>query len=348
MSQLPNYRINAHGHLLPDPVEIPKFMKEKGYFWIEEDRSFMCQGNWRRPITDSSFFLDDKLKWMDDHQIDHMVVITLSQLYANGLSKQAAKDIHSWYNDYQALLQAHHKDKLTCGFVVQPAYIDQALNEIERCVSKLRLKVLCLPTHFQDRSGTWRSTAHESVNPIWDLANKLELAVEIHPYDGQKFIQLEDKTWRFHLIWMCAQTADHYHDYTLNNGPHKYDKVRVCYAHGNQYAVINQGRRRQGYEGRPDLFEGKTHPDAFIGHKNIFFDTLVHDPLSLEMLIRRHGVSQIVAGLDDPYPLGEMDGIAGGYPGSVIDQLVDNAVITLEQKADIWNENVRKWLNLHI
>lgn len=341
----PNYRrINAHGHLLPDPIQIPKFMKEKGYFWIDDDRKFMLQGDWRRPVTDPSFFLEEKLTWMEANHIDHMVVITLSQLYANGLPKQAAYDMHLWYNEYQALLQAHHKSKLTCGMVIQPAYMDQALKEIERCVTKLKLKVLCLPTHYQDKTGVWRSTAHESCNPIWQLANDLHLAVEVHPYDGQKFIQLEDKTWRFHLIWMCAQTADHYHDYTLNNNHSRYPNLRVCYAHGNQYSMINQGRRRQGYEGRPDFFEGKTHPDNAIGHPNIYFDTLVHDPLSLEMLIRRHGISQIVTGLDDPYPLGEMNGIAGGYPGSVIDTLLDEGLITSDDRSNIWGDNVKNWL----
>ena len=71
-------KINVHGHLLPNPEQIPQFMKDKGYFWIENDRSYMCQGNWKRPITAPSFFLDEKLQWMDDQHIDHMVVITLS------------------------------------------------------------------------------------------------------------------------------------------------------------------------------------------------------------------------------------------------------------------------------
>jgi len=342
---VPQYRrINAHGHLLPEPKEIPQFMKDKRYFWIDEDKSFMRQGNWKRPITDPSFFLGEKLDWMNAYHIDHMVVVTLSQLYCNGYDQQSTKDIHSWYNDYQGLLQAQHKQTLTCGMVVQPAYMDQALREIERCVSKLKLKVLCLPTHYEDQKGKWHTTAHESVDPIWHLADELGLAVQIHPYDGQKIINLEDATWRFHLVWMCAQTADHYHDYTLSNHHNRYPNLRVCYAHGNQYSVINQGRRKQGYEGRPDLFEGKAHPDDAIGHKNIYFDTLVHDPLSLEMLVRRHGVSQVVAGLDDPYPLGEMNGINAGYPGYVIDQNVESKVISTDQRSEIWSDNVLRWL----
>ena len=62
------------------------------------------------------------------------------------------------------------------------------------------------------------------------------------------------------------------------------------------------------------------------------------------MLIRRHGVSQIVAGLDDPYPLGEMDGITDGYPGKVIDEVVESGVITASDRKEIWNDNVLRWI----
>lgn len=345
----PNYtRINAHGHLLPYPEEIPTFMKDKQYFWIDEDRTYMRQGSWKRPITAKSFFLDEKLAWMEEQHIDHMVVITLSQLYGNGMPKSAVYDMHQWYNEYQALLQAHHIKTLTTSMVVQPAYMDQALREIERCVTKLKLKVLCLPTHYLSSDGQWLSTAHSSVDPIWSLANDLGLAVEIHPYDGPKFIRLQDQSWRFHLVWMCAQTADHYHEYTLRGLYDHYRQVRVCYAHGNQYAVMNHGRRIQGYEGRPDLFVGGRHPSKALGMDNIYFDTLVHDVLSLEMLKRRFGSEQIVAGLDDPYPLGEMEGIASGYPGSVIDSCVEQNVLSHEERSDIWSRNVERWLGFSV
>ena len=48
--------------------------------------------------------------------------------------------------------------------------------------------------------------------------------------------------------------------------------MRVCFAHGGQLAQMNLGRRIQGFDGRPDLFEGKEHPRKAVGHKNIFFE----------------------------------------------------------------------------
>ena len=36
--------------------------------------------------------------------------------------------------------------------------------------------------------------------------------------------------------------------------------------------------------GRPDLFEKLEDPRKTLGHKNLFFDTLVHDSHTLELL----------------------------------------------------------------
>ena len=54
-------RINGHSHLLPYPEQIPSFMKEKEIFWVDDERKHMLQKGWKRPVTDSSFFLDEKL-----------------------------------------------------------------------------------------------------------------------------------------------------------------------------------------------------------------------------------------------------------------------------------------------
>ncbi len=339
-------RINGHSHLLPNPEQIPSFMKEKQIFWIDDDRKYMRQKNWQRPITAPSFFLHEKLQWMEQNKIDHAVVLNLSQLYGNGLEQDEVKLALRFQNDFNAQVQKDHPDKFTCGFVVHAGFVQGALWEMERCVKELDMKILCLPTHFLNSAGKWQGIIEKNTEPIFELANKYGLAIEIHPYDGEKFIALENKSWRFHLIWMLAQCADAYHFYTLNGYFNKYPNVRVCFAHGGQLNQINYGRRVQGFDGRPDLFEGQVAPKEAIGHQNIFFDTLVHDKLSLDLMIKRQGgTDQIMMGLDDPYPLGEMESERqSSYPGKLLDLAVEEHIISKEQKNQIWSDNVIKWI----
>ncbi len=337
-------RINGHGHLLPYPSQIPKFMKDKAFFWVEDDKSYMCQGNWRRPITDASFFLNEKLAWMHTNHIDKEVILNLSQLYCNGYKKEDAYEVIRFQNEFNASIQAEYPDKFISGFVVQPLHLDDALEEIRRCVEEFHLPLLCLPSHFLNKDGKWTTIADESVIPIFELANHYKLAVEIHPYNAEDIIQLEDKFWRFHLIWMCAQTADAWHFFSLMDFPDRFPDVRTCFAHGNQFGQMGYGRRVQGFKGRPDLFVGSRDPETNSRNSNVYFDSIVHDVLSFELMVKRAGVSQIIAGLDDPYPLGEMESVPGSYPGKVIDEAVAEGIITTQDRDDIWNKNVMNWL----
>ena len=338
-------RINGHSHLLPYPEVIPQFMKDKEIFWVDDERKHMLQKGWSRPVTHSSFFLDEKLEWMDDNKIDHAVVLNLSQLYGNGLRLEEMKKSLRFQNDFNAKVQLENASKFTCGFVVHPGFIQGALWEIERCVKELDLKLLCLPTHFMDSIGQWRSVFDKENDPIFELANEYNLAIEVHPYDGEKMIKLENTSWRFHLIWMLAQCGDAYHFYTLNGMQERYPNIRTCFAHGGQMAQMNLGRRIQGFDGRPDLFEGKTHPRKAVGHENIYFDTLVHDTDSLDLMLKRQGSSQIIMGLDDPYPLGEMESEAqSSYPGKLLDLGLERKLINQTQYDEIWEDNTLRWL----
>ena len=218
-------RINGHGHILPEPSQIPKFLKDKRLFWIDEDKKFMRQGEWSRPINGSGFFLKEKIEWMKQNNIDHAVMLCLSQLYCNGWGEKDCADAIRFQNDFNASIQRDYPQKFTCGFVVQPLYIDHALKEIDRCVNELGLKLLCLPTHFVNSKGEWLSIAEAEVDPIFELANKYKLAIQIHPYDGEKMIALKNSYWRFHLIWMMAQCADTLHLFTLRDLPNKYPNI---------------------------------------------------------------------------------------------------------------------------
>lgn len=338
-------KINGHSHLLPYPEDIPSFMREKEIFWVDDERKYMLQKNWKRPVTDSSFFLNEKLEWMDKFNIDHAVILNLSQLYGNGLRVEEMRQALRFQNDFNAKVEHDHPSKFTSGFVVHPGFREGALWETRRCVEELGMNLLCLPTHYMDTIGTWRCIFDKENEPIFELANEYNLALEIHPYDGEKFIKLENTAWRFHLIWMLAQCADAYHFFTLSGYADKYPNMRVCFAHGGQLAQMNLGRRIQGFDGRPDLFEGMEHPRKSVAHPNIFFDSLVHDTGSFELLVNNQTAKQVIVGLDDPYPLGEMESLPqSSYPGKLLDLALERKIISQADYDAMWCENVVQWL----
>ena len=54
-------------------------------------------------------------------------------------------------------------------------------------------------------------------------------------------------------------------------------------------------------------------------------------------------------GLDDPFPLGEIEGVGTSYPGRVLEYAREVGIITDQEEKDIWHKNVLAWLgNSHI
>ena len=128
--------------------------------------------------------------------------------------------------------------------------------------------------------------------------------------------------------------------------PNKYPNLRTSFAHGGMLGIASYGRRIQGFDGRPDIFKELEDPRKTLGHKNLYFDSLVHDSHTLDLLIKRVGVSQIIMGLDDPFPLGEIEGVGTSYPGRVLDYAIEIGVLTEQDGKDVWCKNVLDWLNM--
>lgn len=62
-------------------------------------------------------------------------------------------------------------------------------------------------------------------------------------------------------------------------------------------------------------------------------------------MVDRQGSNQILMGLDDPYPLGEMESDKqSSYPGKLLDLTLERKIINQKQYDEIWNENVLNWL----
>ncbi len=62
-------------------------------------------------------------------------------------------------------------------------------------------------------------------------------------------------------------------------------------------------------------------------------------------MLERQGSSQVLMGLDDPYPLGEMESDKqSSYPGKILDLAIEEKIISETEKGQIWEDNVLQWL----
>ncbi|MCB0432607.1 MAG: amidohydrolase, partial [Mangrovimonas sp.] len=63
------------------------------------------------------------------------------------------------------------------------------------------------------------------------------------------------------------------------------------------------------------------------------------------LLIKNQTSKQVMIGLDDPYPLGEMESIKqSSYPGKILDLAIERNIINEQERDAMWEDNVLQWL----
>jgi len=92
----------------------------------------------------------------------------------------------------------------------------------------------------------------------------------------------------------------------------KLPKLKVAFAHGGGSFPSTIGRIEHGFNVRPDLvaIDNPINPRNYLN--KFYLDTLVHDPMMLDYLVKLFGENQLALGTDYPFPLGELE------PGKLI------------------------------
>jgi aminocarboxymuconate-semialdehyde decarboxylase len=114
-------------------------------------------------------------------------------------------------------------------------------------------------------------------------------------------------------------------------------KLRVCFAHGGGSFPATIGRIQHGFEVRPDLcaIDNNVSPREYLG--KFWVDSLVHDPLMLDYVVKLMGANRVSMGTDYPFPLGEL------VPGEMIRQMEQYSD---EQKEMLLSGSALQWLKL--
>ena len=113
-------------------------------------------------------------------------------------------------------------------------------------------------------------------------------------------------------------------------------KLKVAFAHGGGSFPSTIGRIEHGFNVRPDLcaVDCSINPRDFL--KQIYLDSLVHDPLALQYLVDLMGPNNIALGTDYPFPLGELS------PG----KLIEDSQFDDDIKAKLLHGSALNWLGL--
>jgi aminocarboxymuconate-semialdehyde decarboxylase len=147
--------------------------------------------------------------------------------------------------------------------------------------------------------------------PVFEAAQDLGAAIFVHPWE----MMGQDKMKRYWLPWlvgMPAETSLAICSMIFGGIFERLPKLKVAFAHGGGSFPSTIGRIEHGFNVRPDLvaIDNPINPRNYLN--KFYLDTLVHDPMMLDYLVKLFGENQLALGTDYPFPLGELE------PGKLI------------------------------
>jgi aminocarboxymuconate-semialdehyde decarboxylase len=307
-------KIDIHTHILPK--NLPDFDEKFGYkgfikihhhapgkaLMIKENKIF-------REIEANCWDPAVRLLECDQHAVDVQVLSTIPVLFNYWAVAEDALEVSRYLNDHMAETVAMNPKRFIGLGTLPLQDTDLAIQELERCMTELKLAGIQIGTHIND----W-NLDDDKLFPVLEAAQDLGAAVFVHPWDmrGAQTIQ---KYWLPWLVAMPFETAIAISSLIFGGIFERLPKLRIAFAHGGGSFGCLIGRIQHGFDCRPDLCQVNDiqNPKDYLGR--FWVDSLVHDSEALRELLRLYGEDKVILGSDYPFPLGET------IPGSLVESM---------------------------
>ncbi|MCB9556561.1 MAG: amidohydrolase [Deltaproteobacteria bacterium] len=304
-------KVDLHTHILPE--RWPDLRERYGYggFVSLEHHQPCCarmmiDGSFFREIADNCWDPERRLADCDRFDVDVQVLSTVPVMFSYWAQPEHAHDLSRLLNDHIATVVERYPRRFI-GLGTLPLQSPRlAVQELTRCVRELKLAGVQIGSHIND----WNLDQPELFE-VFACAEELGAAIFVHPWDMLGRARMPNY-WLPWLVGMPAETTLAICSMIFSGVLERLPNLRVGFAHGGGSFVGTLGRIQHGFEVRPDLcaVDNQVGPEAYLGR--IYFDSLVHDPQMLRLLVARAGVDRVALGSDYPFPLGEH------HPGKLI------------------------------
>ncbi|WP_243795662.1 amidohydrolase family protein [Saccharopolyspora gloriosae] len=140
---------------------------------------------------------------------------------------------------------------------------------------------------------------------FWDLAERAGALVFLHPF-GCTLDERLDRWYLSNSVGQPVENAVALSHLIFSGVLDRHPELRLIAAHGGGYLPAHLGRADHAWRTRPDARAGcAREPSAYL--RNLYFDSLVHDPFALRELVRAAGAGRVLLGSDFPFDMGTGD-----------------------------------------
>jgi len=326
--------IDIHTHIIPE--HLPDFRGKFGYGgFVSLDHHKACcarmmiDDRFFREIQDNCWDPEVRIGQCDHHRVDVQVLSTIPVMFSYWAKPEDALDVSKFLNDHIAAI-VHAYPKRFAGLGTIPLQAPElAIRELERCM-QIGLRGVQIGSHVND----WNLNAPE-LFPVFEAARELGASIFVHPWDMMGKEKMS-KYWLPWLVGMPAETSLAICSMIFGGVFERLPGLKVAFAHGGGAFPSSIGRIEHGFNVRPDLVavDNPINPREYLNR--FYLDTLVHDPMMLDFLIKLMGPERLALGTDYPFPLGELE------PG----KLINSMTYQKEVKERLLSGTALEWLGM--
>jgi aminocarboxymuconate-semialdehyde decarboxylase len=328
-------KIDSHTHILPK--KMPNWSEKFGYgdfIYLQHHKkgaAKMMRGNqFFREIQENCWDPEVRIKEYELHKTQVQVVCTIPVMFSYWAKPADCLDLSKYLNDHIGKL-IHKYPRNYVGLGTIPMQDSElAIKELER-IKKIGFRGIQIGSNINDLNLN-----EERFFPIFQACEKLDLAVMIHPWNmmGEKQIQ---RYWLPWLVAMPAETTRAICSMIFGGVFERLKQLRVMFAHAGGSFLPTLGRIEQGFDCRPDLvaIDNNVSPRNYLGR--FWVDSITHDPLILEYVLKLQGSNRVMLGSDYPFPLGDLE----------IGKFIDEMNLSHKEKENIFSNSVLEWLGMN-
>lgn len=306
------------------PAYGPSLLEENGHSYLD------YPGRARLgPLPRGIFDPETRLNEMDAKRVDvHVIAIAPPNSFYH-VPAAVGVDFARIQNDQLMALSDSNPDRFHVFGTLPLQDIDASLSELARISEHPRVRGIQIGTNID---GTDLDAPEFEV--LWTACEMRNLSVWVH--GDQRSLAGADRLNNYYLQNLIGQPLES----TIAMGKlifsgvlARHPGLRFGWCHGGGFTPYQIGRWDHGWGCRaePKVVVVDTPPSEYF--KRMYFDSLTHDPLSLEMLGRRVGWDHVVLGSDYPFDMASTDPV-GGVEGVGLPD--DDLAKVLEENAQVF------------
>lgn len=289
-----------HTHFIPNHV----------LTWLQDHKKTV-HARWEKKLPDKHKFLTVNGKWgfelkpafydltlykqeSVDVGVTHSVLSPIPQLFMYDFSPEITTEVSQIYNSSLAEIIGNSPDRFSALGTLPLTAPEKAATILNEAMNQ-GLKGAIIGPGLGEKL-----LSDNFFTPLFEEANRLKAILFIHPLlSTDPRIKSKKMPNLIGVPWETTVTAT---DIILSGLIDKYPDIKIVFAHGGGFLPYQLGRMDKGYDQWKDVSSNlSAAPSEYA--KSFWYDTVLWNSNSIDLLIKTVGKDKVVPGSDFPFDL---------------------------------------------